>query len=92
MKHKLVRSGKTWRISADSLAGICIYEDRELSILKRLKGRELLDTLVHELLHAELPGLSHRKVKRVAKSITRMIWSMRKRRRWRRRLGLKRRI
>jgi DNA-binding Xre family transcriptional regulator len=91
MKHRLGRSGKLWRIRSQSLAGICIWRSRELIAAKDQRGRELLDTLVHELLHAELPGLKHGKVRRVAESITRMIWKMRKHRRWRQRLGLKRR-
>jgi hypothetical protein len=91
VKHRLERSGKTWRIKDDALAGVCLFVNREIAIYDRLKGRELLDTLVHELLHAELPGLSHRKVRRVAASVTRMIWKMRKHRRWRRRLGLRKR-
>ena len=55
------------------IAGLCNYEKKEITIfMKRKKNRdprELLDTLIHEEIHALLPDLPEKKTKISAKKV-----------------------
>jgi hypothetical protein len=42
----------------------------------RLEGEELLDTLIHELLHHSLPDLDEAPVERTATFLARSLWNL----------------
>lgn len=62
--------------------GLCVMPDRfdpageefSVTVDERLKGRAKLDTLIHELLHAEHPTMSEQDVSRTATNIARVLW------------------
>ena len=56
MKHKL-SSGKTIDIRAEKLYGLWLPSEKVISISEDIEGFEFFDTVVHEVLHAELEGL-----------------------------------
>lgn len=63
--------------------GFCRFEDHEIFLDPHLKGRELLETLIHELIHAAAHWLSESVVDEFARVIADDLW----RRRWRLRDG-----
>ena len=51
---------KIWTIERiprvqDNRLGICYHEQQRIVYASKLKGRELLDTIIHEMLHALFP-------------------------------------
>lgn len=64
-------NGKRVTIVAEELDGIWLPDRLQISVRASLRGKPTLETLIHELLHAELHQLPERDVFRVAKSITR---------------------
>ncbi len=50
--------------------GICFTEKREISLAKNLRSPDLLDTVIHEGLHAALPCLDEQTVEQVATQIS----------------------
>jgi hypothetical protein len=78
MRHTL-SSGRRIRVIAEDLDGLW-EEDRGLiSFKSSLRGRRLLVTLLHELLHAECPNMPHAKVYGLSESIGRMVMALNKR-------------
>ncbi|NQW46641.1 MAG: hypothetical protein HQ464_02615 [Planctomycetes bacterium] len=58
-------AGQRWKIIRARLRlkyGECDYDTRTIRIDERLTGRELLDTLIHELVHARWPDLHEQAV------------------------------
>ena len=78
MKHRL-SNGKRWRIERKKLLGLCDYESKTITISPGLRRMELVDTVIHEVMHAELPKLRHRKVERVSTSCARAVVKVLKR-------------
>lgn len=72
MRAKLGRG--RYRIVEEQIHGICDYMSRTISIDARERGRNYLDTLVHECLHASNPKLSEAVVTRMANEISRVLW------------------
>lgn len=71
-KNKLViRERKLFREKA---WGLCWNDTKEIEIDPRQTPRHYLKILVHELLHAALPGLSEREVVRVSNLIKKGVW------------------
>jgi len=63
--------GKRWRIARNrkllpKIYGKCDYSRRLISVCRTLTGKPLLDTLVHEVIHARWPDLSEEAVEEVA--------------------------
>jgi hypothetical protein len=54
--------------------GECDLNTKTIRVLKTLHGRERLDTLIHEMLHAVLPNKSERWVNQVATDISDVLW------------------
>jgi hypothetical protein len=63
--------------------GACIMPDSltgdtsgniDIWIYHKLRGRKKLDTLIHEVLHAEHPGMSEADVLRTATNIMTVLW------------------
>ena len=75
MKHKL-GNGTIIKIEVATLNGLYESESKLITIDKRLRGREALETLLHELLHAELPKLTEDQVMRTARSQATAVWSV----------------
>jgi hypothetical protein len=58
-------AGQRWKIVRAKLRrayGECDYDTRTIRIDERVTGRELLDTLIHELVHARWPDLHEQAV------------------------------
>lgn len=71
-------NGKRVTIVAEELDGIWLPDCLQISVRASLRGKPMLETLIHELLHAELHQLPERDVFRVAKSITRFVLLLQK--------------
>jgi hypothetical protein len=61
-RWKLCRSRRTM----PKWYGECNYETRTITVCKSLAGIDLLDTLIHEVIHARWPDLSEEAVEEVA--------------------------
>ena len=78
MKHRL-SNGKRWRVERRHILGLCDYGNHTITIGPHAgpRTRELIDTTIHEVLHAEFPKWRHKKVNRVARSIARVVhWAL----------------
>jgi hypothetical protein len=75
MRHRL-SNGQRITIVCEELDGIWLPDRKQISVRASLKGRAMLETLVHELMHAELGDLSEARVARTARSIARLIWTV----------------
>jgi hypothetical protein len=78
MRHRL-SNGKLWKIELIELKGLCDYDDRTITIGKHCSSEDLVDTVIHELLHAEYPKMKHKRLKRVAGSLARGLCKVLKR-------------
>lgn len=62
-----------WKISRSRRlrkdAGQCDYAAREIRICSTLSGLDLMDTLIHEVLHARWPDLSEDAVEELATTL-----------------------
>lgn len=79
MIHATLR-GKRYRIVARPLqrgtAGLCddpAGDDREIVIRTRMPAAKLLNTVIHETLHAMQWGMKEREVERTADAIARVL-------------------
>ncbi len=81
MKRHTLSNGKTIKIQVAKLDGLYEQDAGLITIDKRLRGREALETLLHELLHAELPSLSEKQVTNTARSQARAVWGIYERKR-----------
>jgi hypothetical protein len=78
-RRKLTINGKPWTVRTfegyvppgekEPMYGLCDYTERVIWIRRQQRDAELLDTLVHEVLHAVLPHLSERDVTTSARTI-----------------------
>ena len=68
-----VKFGKLGKYKADGLA----YADkRKIIIDSRLTGVELLETILHEILHIQQPDLSEEAVLRYSKETAEILWKI----------------
>lgn len=77
--------GQKWEVRPPSELpegwfGQCYYDLRRLYIPDEGDTRDELDTCLHELVHAQLPELSERKVRGLSRLLSGYLWS----RGWRR--------
>ena len=56
------------------ILGECEHDARIIRVLSSLRGKEKLDTLVHEMLHAVLPEQEELWVNSVASDIATVLW------------------
>jgi hypothetical protein len=69
-------AGQRWKIRRARLRGRygdCDYETRTIRIDERISGTELLDTLIHELVHARWPDLLESSVEEFATMATEVL-------------------
>lgn len=81
--RKLKVNGKAWVIKAfdgltppgetETMYGLCDYVQRVIWIRRNQTDAELLDTLIHEVLHAAVPHLGERDVAGAARTIARAL-------------------
>lgn len=68
---------KRWKIVRDKrlrdCLGICDYDQRTIRVCVTLAGIDLLDTLIHELIHARWPDLSEDAVEEFASTLAAII-------------------
>ena len=72
----LGKAGKRWRVERETLLGLCEYRSRTITIAISGSRRDLIDTCVHEILHAEFPRMRHRRIRRVAAACAKVIESV----------------
>lgn len=74
VKHRTVWiNGERWKIRRAKLRGAygdCNYATKTIRIHHTLAGTELLDTLLHELIHARWPDLLESSVEEFASTLT----------------------
>ena len=70
---KLRGQAAGWTISPDSKNPRL---DRKILIDERLKGRALLETEIHEAMHACFPQLSEETVTEAARDLARILWAL----------------
>ena len=63
----------TGQASFQKLDGFCDYESRTIYVAASLEGQPLIETGIHEGLHAVLPDLSEEAVERYAAQIARLL-------------------
>lgn len=70
-------AGQDWKIRFTRLrgkaAGWCEYDKRKILVDTRLSGVALLETVVHEVLHAEFPWLTEASVTESAADIAKIL-------------------
>jgi len=71
-------NGRRVTIVAEELDGIWLPDRLQISVRASLSGKAMLETLIHELLHAELHQLNEAEVDRTAKSIARLVCLLQK--------------
>ena len=74
-------NGVRWRVTDQAVDGMCDHDGNLVYVDPKQKGRERLDTLIHEMLHATRPEMGEENVAAVAKVLTTVLW----RNGWRRR-------
>lgn len=62
------------KLGREQAHGLAYKEDREIVIDNRLKGQELLETLVHEIIHIQSPKFAEIKVQGHAKELAELLW------------------
>ena len=70
---------KLWTLAWSELEGAdgeTDYPGREIRIDDRIAGQRLLDTLIHEGLHAALPHLTEHDVTAAATDIAPVLWRL----------------
>jgi len=75
-RHLTIRLGKSrrrWRVNRDALAGLCDHARRTITIWPATSRHDLIDTCVHEVMHAEFPKMKHRRVKRISAACAEVI-------------------
>lgn len=76
MKYKTWR-GQRFRIKRKNmrkLYGLCSYDKQLITIASDpISRRDLIDTAIHEVLHAEFPNANHEKIYHVAAGLARVI-------------------
>ncbi len=79
MSHIRVR-GKRWTIKSpgeldSQTLGQCCWETQTLWMPDRSPTKEDLDTVTHELCHAQCPSLTERQVRGLSRLLTNYLWS-----------------
>jgi hypothetical protein len=71
---------RTYKVVVKNLPGRkfgeCDFEKQTITIDPRQGGRCLMDTLIHETLHAVDSEMSEKGVRDAARSVTTMLWKM----------------
>jgi hypothetical protein len=74
--------GKKWTLATiplDGFYGFCDHpstKSRQITIDPNQRGLSILDTIIHELIHAALPDLREDTVEEVATDIARVLWDL----------------
>ncbi len=71
-KHKIIIHYK--KLGRSSAHGLAYKDDREIHIDSRLKGIELLETLIHEIAHCQQPRLPEITIEAYAKEMAALLW------------------
>jgi hypothetical protein len=72
-KNEVVIGGQRWRVRFCKLRGAygeCDYDKREIRLSRELAGRDLMDTILHEVFHARWPDIAEESVLEFAASMT----------------------
>ena len=67
--------GETWTIEEAELCGMCDREEHLIPIASNLTPKWRLETLIHELLHAAVPGLSEDEVEHLDRILQEGLWA-----------------
>lgn len=67
-------NGVPWVLYHDDLSGWSDHHERQVWVEKRLKGKSLLGTVIHEIMHAQNPDLSEPRIDARANELTEIVW------------------
>ena len=62
------------KLGREQAHGLAYKEDREIIIDNRLKGFDLLETIIHEAKHCQCPAWAEIKVQGHAKELAELLW------------------
>lgn len=63
-----------WVVVVAECSGVTVNQKAIVVPLKNASGKEYLDTVVHETVHAALPHATEAEVIRLAKDVTEVLW------------------
>lgn len=73
-------NGRTWKVNwedideEDEALGLCYQTEHEIDIDTGLKNKRLLETIIHEILHPELPRTGEEKIDSIASDLANALW------------------
>jgi hypothetical protein len=67
--------GKPWNIFVEDLKGLAIHQ-RGIYVNPNHYGKDFLDSLLHEVCHANFPYLGEKAVAETATSMATVLWSL----------------
>lgn len=80
MDRTILVNGVEWLLRFSRLRGTadgwCCYNDRKILVHNRLRGKDRLDVLIHEMLHAHHPHLSEESVTQTATDIAEVLFNL----------------
>ncbi len=68
------------KLGKEQADGLAYSETKEIHIDSRLKGKNYLETAIHELLHIYRTDFTEGEVDKLAKALTKDLWSLKIRR------------
>ena len=89
MRQRL-SNGEKAKIKLQSLDGMWFPCQNKAIVRRCLRGRRFMNTMIHELIHAECDELKEKKVRRIARTVARTLWKAFGKKKWSKRLGVKR--
>jgi hypothetical protein len=80
MKHPsrelvITIQGKLWNVYIEALKGLTVHK-RCIYVNPNHYGKDFCGTLVHEVIHANFPYMSERRVVEIENSITDLLWAV----------------
>lgn len=64
------------KIGRNQALGLAYQAERRIVLDIRLKGKEYINTAIHELLHIHRPDLTEEKVDKLATELTNDLWDL----------------
>lgn len=81
--RRVVINGKYWTLTTASLRGVDGWAENDpktprkhIWIADTTKGRDLLDVIIHELLHCAIPQWTEDAILQLASELTKILWDL----------------
>lgn len=72
-------NGDDWQVYTTRLQGfygLCCYDTKTIQIHSGNRGKVLLDTTIHEIMHAQFPKMKEREVSMRSTQFADVLWAM----------------